>query len=70
MWPASVLFLVVFTLATQRFSRGAMFNMTIATFLACFACFGLACPFHEHLHLAAFAERSMLWVPSGEPASA
>ena len=65
-WPASVVFLVVFTLATQHFSRGAMFNITIGVFLACFTCFGLACPFHEQLHLAAFAERSMLWVPSGK----
>ena len=68
-WPASVLFLVVYTLGTQRFSRGALFNIVIAAFLVFFVAFGLACPLHDSLHLHAFADRSMLWVPQGKPCS-
>ena len=43
-WPASLLFLVAYTLGTQRFSRGALFNICISAFLLFFVGFGLGLP--------------------------
>lgn len=64
-WPCSIIFLVSFTLATQRFSRAALFNIVICTFMAFYGGFGLLYPFHEAFHLKAFADTAMLWVPAG-----
>ena len=64
-WPASFLFLVAYSAATQRLSRGAVFNLVIGSFLAFYAAFGLAYPSHGSLHLHALADGLDAWVPAG-----
>jgi ATP:ADP antiporter, AAA family len=38
--PSSLVFFALFTLASQRFSREALFNLTVVIFLGFFAVFG------------------------------
>lgn len=48
--PSSLLFLLAYSYATQRFDRGTLFNAVVSVFLAFFAMFALAYPSHEALH--------------------
>jgi len=62
--PCSVLFLVAYAYATQRLSRGAVFNVIVGAFAAFFAAFGLFLhPNAEALHagagLAAWLEAAL-----------
>lgn len=45
--PTSFLFLVLFSFASQRFSRGQLFNFIIAVFVTWFVAFGFMYPHHE-----------------------
>ena len=38
---------ILYSLATQRFSRGTLFNMVIATFMTWFVAFALLYPHHR-----------------------
>lgn len=49
--PSSVLFLVLYSWGTQRFSRERLFNIILGFFVAFYAGFGLLYPSHEALHL-------------------
>ena len=64
-WPASIIFLVTFTFATQRFSRRALFNIVIFSFMMFYAGFGLLYPLHETFHLKSFADSALKWAPAG-----
>ena len=56
---------ILYSLATQRFSRGTLFNMVIATFMVWFVAFGLMYPHHETIHFHGFAEETLRTLPSG-----
>ena len=56
---------ILYSLATQRFSRGTLFNMVIATFMVWFVAFGLMYPHHETIHFHGFAEDTLRTLPSG-----
>ena len=45
--PTSFLFLVIFSFASQRFSRGQLFNFIITVFVTWFVAFGFMYPHHE-----------------------
>lgn len=45
--PMSLAFLVMYSYATQRFSRTKLFNIIVATFLVFFAAFAGLYPHHE-----------------------
>ena len=64
-WPTSVLFLITFTFATQRFSRAALFNIVLCSFMAFYGGFALLYPYHEHFHLTTFADATLKQVPAG-----
>ncbi|KAK9809771.1 hypothetical protein WJX73_004591 [Symbiochloris irregularis] len=64
-WPASIIFLVAFAFASQKFSRRALFNIVIIGFMIFYGGFGLLYPFHEQLHLSSFAEATLKWMPAG-----
>ncbi|BDA47960.1 ADP,ATP carrier protein 1 [Coccomyxa sp. Obi] len=64
-WPASFVFLVLYSFATQRFSRGALFNIVVAVFMAWFVAFGFLYPFHETMHFHGMAESMLEGLPSG-----
>ena len=63
--PSSVLFLVVYSWGTQRFTRARLFNVIICSFLAFYTTFAFAYPHHETLHLAGWADSLAAWLPSG-----
>ncbi len=56
---------VLYTFATQRFSRGALFNIVVAVFMAWFVAFGIMYPFHETMHFHGMAESVLEGLPSG-----
>ena len=56
---------ILYSLATQRFSRGTLFNIVIATFMTWFVAFGLLYPHHEAIHFHGFAEDTLKTLPSG-----
>jgi ATP/ADP translocase len=56
---------VLYSFATQRFSRAALFNAVVAIFLAWFVFFGLAYPSHEAFHFHGLAESALERLPSG-----
>ena len=64
-WPCAILFLVVYSFATQRLSRAKLFNFIILGFLAFFTSFGLLYPSHEALHFSGFANAAISTLPSG-----
>lgn len=63
--PFSVLFLVAYSFATQRFSRATLFNITVSIFLTLYAGFALLYPHHEAVHLHGFATRMLERSPAG-----
>jgi len=63
--PTSFLFLVLFSFASQRFTRGQLFNVIIGVFVTWFVAFGFMYPHHEVLHLHLFADGLEGWMPSG-----
>ena len=56
---------VLYSLATQRFSRSTLFNIVILTFMGWFVAFGLLYPSHESIHFHGFAEDTLKTLPSG-----
>lgn len=48
--PSSLLFLLAYSYATQRFDRGKLFNAVVSVFLVFYAAFALVYPSHEALH--------------------
>ncbi|KAK9837115.1 hypothetical protein WJX81_003871 [Elliptochloris bilobata] len=64
-WPASFVFLVLYSFATQRFSRSTLFNIVICTFMLWFALFGVLYPLHETVHFHGLAETVLLRLPAG-----
>ena len=64
-WPCSFVFLVLYSFATQRFSRGALFNIVVSAFLLFYAGFGLAYPHSDAIHLHALADAMSAVLPAG-----
>ncbi|EIE27375.1 plastidic ADP/ATP translocase, partial [Coccomyxa subellipsoidea C-169] len=64
-WPASFVFLVLYSFATQRFSRGALFNIVVGLFMLWFVAFGFLYPSHEAMHFHGLAESVLEGLPSG-----
>ena len=56
---------ILYSLATQRFSRSTLFNIVILTFMAWFVAFGLLYPSHESIHFHGLAEDTLKTLPSG-----
>jgi len=56
---------VLYSVATQRFSRGTVFNIVMSAFLAFMAAFGLLYPSHEALHFSTLAGKATGYLPSG-----
>lgn len=56
---------LLYSIATQRFSRGTVFNMSITGFLVFMGTFGLLYPSHEAMHLSGFADAANSLLPSG-----
>lgn len=56
---------VLYSLATQRFSRGTVFNIVMSVFLAFMAAFGLLYPSHEVLHFSTMAGKATGYLPTG-----
>lgn len=64
--PSSLLFLVLYSWASQHVSRERLFNSIIATFMAFFVTFATVIyPNHHALHLNAFADRLAAVLPAG-----
>jgi len=63
--PISCIFLVLYSYATQRFSRATLFNIVVSTFLALYAGFALLYPHHETMHLHGFATQMLENSPAG-----
>jgi ATP/ADP translocase len=56
---------ILYSMATQRFSRATLFNIVIMTFMGWFVAFGLMYPSHETIHFHALAEDTLKTLPSG-----
>ena len=56
---------VLYSFATQRFSRAKLFNIVIFTFMLWFALFGALYPSHETVHFHGLAETVLLRLPAG-----
>ena len=56
---------ILYSLATQRFSRSTLFNIVILTFMGWFVAFGLLYPSHESIHFHGLAEDTLKTLPSG-----
>lgn len=56
---------VLYSFATQRFSRGALFNIVVGLFMAWFVAFGFLYPSHEAMHFHGLAESVLEGLPSG-----
>jgi len=64
--PSAVIFLVVFSAASQRFEREQLFNGVVGMFISFFALFAwFLYPCHQSLHLTAAGESLMKVLPSG-----
>jgi len=63
--PISCIFLVLYSYATQRFSRATLFNIVVSTFLALYSGFALLYPHHETMHLHGFATQMLENSPAG-----
>lgn len=67
--PSSLVFLVLYSFASQRLTRGRLFNAIILIFMAFFGLFAFVLyPFHHVLHPHALADR-MAEVSERPPAS-
>ena len=56
---------VLYSFATQHFSRRKVFNIVITGFLLFMTAFGILYPSHEAIHLAGFADAASSILPSG-----
>ncbi len=56
---------VLYSIATQRFSRGTVFNIVMSGFLVFMATFGFLYPSHEALHFSTLAGEATAYLPSG-----
>lgn len=56
---------ILYSLATQRYSRKTLFNIVIAVFMVWFLTFALLYPSHETIHFHGFAEDTLKTLPSG-----
>jgi hypothetical protein len=56
---------VLYSFATQRFTRARLFNIVICTFMLWFALFGVLYPSHESVHFHGLAEEVLLRLPAG-----
>lgn len=64
--PSSLIFFGLFTLASQKFSREDLFNITVGTFIAFFLLFGLYLyPNHATLHPYGLADTALTALPAG-----
>ncbi|KAF5839782.1 TLC ATP/ADP transporter-domain-containing protein, partial [Dunaliella salina] len=64
--PSSVVFLVAYSFASQRLTRGQLFNAIIAVFISFFAAFAfIMYPNHESLHPHGMADALSKVLPSG-----
>ena len=63
--PISCIFLVLYSYATQRFSRATLFNIVVSTFLALYTGFALLYPHHETMHFHGFASHMLESSPAG-----
>ena len=63
--PISCVFLVLYSYATQKFSRATLFNIVVSIFLALYTGFALLYPRHEMLHLHGFADKLLQSSPAG-----
>ena len=64
-WPCSIIFLVVYSAATQRLARRHLFNAVLGAFLAFYAGFALLYPSHEAIHFGGMAAEVLAWAPAG-----
>lgn len=65
-FPASILFLLVFTAVSKRFSRRRTFNLVVGTFAAFFVLFGAVLfPLRDVLHPYAAADALAAALPAG-----
>lgn len=56
---------MLYSFATQRFTRARLFNIVICTFMLWFALFGVLYPSHEAVHFHGLAEEVLLRLPAG-----
>lgn len=63
--PISCIFLVLYSYATQKFSRATLFNIVVGIFLALYAGFALLYPHHEMMHFDGFATHMLDTYPTG-----
>lgn len=63
--PSSVVFLVLYSWGTRRFSREKLFNIIVLTFMSFYGAFALAYPYHETLHLSGWADNLVTKLPIG-----
>ena len=56
---------MLYSYATQRFSRATLFNIVVSTFLTLYTAFALLYPHHESMHLHGFATQMLESSPSG-----
>ena len=63
--PISCIFLVLYSYATQKFSRATLFNIVVGIFLALYTGFALLYPHHEMMHLHGFAAHMLDTCPIG-----
>ena len=56
---------ILYSLATQRYSRETLFNIVIGVFMVWFLTFALLYPSHETIHFHSFAEDTLKTLPSG-----
>lgn len=63
--PISCIFLVLYSYATQKFSRATLFNIVVGIFLALYAGFALLYPHHEMMHFDGLATHMLDTYPTG-----
>ena len=63
--PISCTFLVLYSYATQKFSRATLFNIVVGIFLALYAGFALLYPHHEMMHFDGLATHMLDTYPTG-----
>ncbi|KAK9829542.1 hypothetical protein WJX72_006395 [[Myrmecia] bisecta] len=63
--PCSFIFLVLYSFATQCFSRAVLFNIVISVFMVFFVGFAALYPSHETIHFHGFATDALQVIPSG-----
>ncbi|MEW5316861.1 MAG: hypothetical protein WDW38_008205 [Sanguina aurantia] len=64
--PSSILFLFLYSFATQRLARGQLFSIIVTAFVSFFVTFAMVLyPNHEALHLHALADSMSQVLPAG-----